>query len=111
MYNVTQNSCRRPLSKNDELIRSGVISVERLSAAYEVPIETDTITSYEHGHIIGTVVEVWECISYLIPHFIMDAITYPCWDKCYSTVVDGPHVVEKLDWLICSGHDMHIYFS
>ena len=29
----------------------------------------------------GCTVEVWEWISYPIPHFIMDEITSPCWDK------------------------------
>ena len=28
----------------------------------------------------GCTVEVWEWISNFIPHFIMDMITYPCWD-------------------------------
>ena len=28
----------------------------------------------------GCTTEVWEWISYFIPHFIMDVITYPCWD-------------------------------
>ena len=26
-------------------------------------------------------IEVWEWINYLIPHFIMDVITYPRWIK------------------------------
>ena len=28
----------------------------------------------------GCTVEVWEWIRYFIPHFIMDVITYSCWD-------------------------------
>ena len=28
----------------------------------------------------GCTVEVWEWISNFTPHFIMDLITYPCWD-------------------------------
>ena len=28
----------------------------------------------------GAAVEVWEWISIFISHFIMDLITYPCWD-------------------------------
>ena len=28
----------------------------------------------------GCTVEVWECISNSIPHFMMDVIAYPCWD-------------------------------
>ena len=31
-------------------------------------------------YLIGCTVEVWEWISYSIPYFIMDVITYPCWD-------------------------------
>ena len=35
-------------------------------------------------------VEVWECISNFIPHFIMDMITYPCWDSNYYHISQGP---------------------
>ena len=28
----------------------------------------------------GATVEVWEWLSKLIPHFIMDVMNYPCWD-------------------------------
>ena len=35
---------------------------------------------YPFPNFNGTTVEVWEWISNFIPHFIMDVITYPCWD-------------------------------
>ena len=25
-------------------------------------------------------IDVWELLGNFIPHFIMDVITYPCWD-------------------------------
>ena len=33
--------------------------------------------AYPFPHFNGSAVEVWEWISYFIPHFIMDAIIYP----------------------------------
>ena len=39
----------------------------------------DEIT-YPFSYFNGATVEVWEWISKFIPHFIMDVITYPCWD-------------------------------
>ena len=39
----------------------------------------DEIT-YPFPNFTGCNVEAWEWISNLIPHFIMDAITYLCWD-------------------------------
>ena len=32
-------------------------------------------------------IEVWKWISDFIPHFIMDVITYACWDYSYSTLL------------------------
>ena len=39
----------------------------------------------------GCTVEVWECISNSIPHFIMDEISYLCWlrDLSQSMLVKG----------------------
>ena len=37
----------------------------------------------------GCTVEVWEWINNLIPHFIMDVITYPCWDSIQTILVKG----------------------
>ena len=39
----------------------------------------DGIT-YPSPNFNGAAVEVWELISNFIPHFMMDVITYPCWD-------------------------------
>ena len=39
----------------------------------------DEIT-YPFPNFNGCTVEVWEWKSNFIPHFIMDVITYPCWD-------------------------------
>ena len=37
-------------------------------------------TFYNYLSIFGCTVEVWEWISNFIQDFIMDVITYPCWD-------------------------------
>ena len=37
--------------------------------------------TYPFPNFNGATVDVWEWISDLIPHFIMDVITYPCKDK------------------------------
>ena len=37
-------------------------------------------TTYPFPNLNGASVEVWECISNFIQHFIMDVIIYPCWD-------------------------------
>ena len=46
---------------------------------YLSSIVWDKIT-YPFLNFNGTTVEVWEWISNFIPCFIMDVITYPCWD-------------------------------
>ena len=38
----------------------------------------DDINNYNNNN--GCTVEVYEWIINLTPHFIMDIITYPCWD-------------------------------
>ena len=39
----------------------------------------------------GAAIEVWEWIGYFIWHFIMDAITYPCWGKSWTMLIKmGP---------------------
>ena len=40
----------------------------------------DEIT-YPFPNINDYTVEVWEWINIFIPHFMIDIITYPCWDK------------------------------
>ena len=40
----------------------------------------DKIT-YPFPNLNGSTVEVWEWLSNWIPHYIMDVITYPCWDQ------------------------------
>ena len=39
----------------------------------------DEVT-YSFQNFNGCTVEVWEWLSNFIPYFIMDVITYPCWD-------------------------------
>ena len=36
--------------------------------------------TYPFSNFSGVTVGVWEWIINFIPHFTMDAITYPCWD-------------------------------
>ena len=40
--------------------------------------------TYPFPNFKGATVEVWEWISNIIPDFIMDVITYPCWDLSKS---------------------------
>ena len=40
--------------------------------------------TYPFPSVNGRCVEYWEWISNFIPHFIMDVITYPCWDSNQS---------------------------
>ena len=42
---------------------------------------------YPFPNFSGCIVEVWKWISNLTPHFIMDVITYPCWDLRLSMLV------------------------
>ena len=46
----------------------------------------DEIT-YPFPNFNGCTVEAWEWISNFIPHFIVDVITYPCWDESWSMLV------------------------
>ena len=39
---------------------------------------------YSFPNFNGATVEVWEWVIYCIPHFIMDVITYPCWDLVHN---------------------------
>ena len=48
----------------------------------------DEIT-YPFPNFNGSIVEVLEWISNLIPYFIMDAITYPWKDQSYIMLVKG----------------------
>ena len=43
----------------------------------------DEIT-YPFPKFNGATVEVWEWMNNFILYFIMDVITYPCWDKSYT---------------------------
>ena len=36
---------------------------------------------YPFQNVNGSTIEVWKWISDFILHFIMDVITYPCWDE------------------------------
>ena len=48
----------------------------------------------------ASTVEVWEWISNFIQHFIMDLITYPCWDLSYFMSVKGvPGCSLLLAWI------------
>ena len=42
---------------------------------------------YPFPNFNGATVEVWELLSNIIPHFMMDVITYPYWDKRWSMLV------------------------
>ena len=44
---------------------------------------------YPFPNIIGVAIDVWEWISNFIPHFIMDVITYSCWELNQSMLVKG----------------------
>ena len=48
----------------------------------------DKIT-YPFPNFNSATVEVREWFSNFIPHFLMDVITYPCWNQCYSMLVKG----------------------
>ena len=50
----------------------------------------------------GVTVVVWEWLSIFNPHFILDTITYPCWDEVYIMLVKKAIVVRgllRLIWL------------
>ena len=40
--------------------------------------------------LIQESIEVWEWINNSIPHFIIDVITYPCWEWNYSMLIKWP---------------------
>ena len=42
--------------------------------------------------------DVREWISNVIPHFMMDVITYPCWDLSETMLVKGAPAVWCLAW-------------
>ena len=48
----------------------------------------DEIT-YPFLNFNGATVEVYEWISNFLPYFTGHAITYPCWDKSYTMLVEG----------------------
>ena len=48
--------------------------------------------TYAFQNIKDCTVEVWVSISNFIPHFIIDAITKPCWDGIYSMLVKWKHL-------------------
>ena len=58
----------------------------------------DKIT-YPFPNFNGCAVEVWEWISNLIWHLIMDVITYPCWDQNQSLLVKGAPVHQQFWYL------------
>ena len=43
-------------------------------------------------------IEVWEWISNFIPHFIMNVITYQCWDYSYTMFVKGGPMKSNFAW-------------
>ena len=56
----------------------------------------DEIT-YPFLNFNGCTVEVEEWIGYFTPHFIMDGITYPCWDLSWTMLVKGvPGILPPL---------------
>ena len=62
---------------------------------------------YPFPNFNGATVEVWEWIIYFIPHFIMNVITYTCWDWSESALLKGatgrfypyPFNINFTDWL------------
>ena len=55
----------------------------------------DEIT-YPFPNFNGCAVDFWKLISDFMPYFIMDAITYPCWDWSLSLFVkEGPGAWSK----------------
>ena len=64
----------------DNLNKSIVINTVQTLIEYPQNIPNkpwDEIT-YPFTNFNSATVEVWECISNLIPHFVMDAINYLC---------------------------------
>ena len=49
-------------------------------------------------HFNGITVEVWEWISNFIPYFMMDVITYPCWDLSKTMSVKGTPKFHNVVW-------------
>ena len=47
---------------------------------YHMPGKVCDEITYPFPNFNGCTVEVWEWKTNFIPHFIMDLITYPCWD-------------------------------
>ena len=45
--------------------------------------------TYLFPNVNGAAVEIWEWISNFTSHFIMDIITYPCWDSSKFILVKG----------------------
>ena len=54
--------------------------------------------TYPFPDFNGATVEVWEWISNFISHFIMDVITYPCWDYSQGVCSCTPHPHIPLQW-------------
>ena len=44
----------------------------------------------------GGTIKVWEWISNFIPHFVMDVITYPCWDLSYYQILQASPTTSSL---------------
>ena len=69
----------------------------------------DEIT-YPFLNINGCTVEVWELISYFIPHFVMDAVIYPCWDQSETVLVKGaPGRYKRASSNIFGRHALNTY--
>ena len=60
--------------------------------------------AYPFPNFNGCTAEVWEWIYNFIPHFIMDIITYPCWNENSSISLKWGHLV----WLVRNGDIGHI---
>ena len=46
-----------------------------------MPSEVWDEITYPFPNFDDATVEVWQWINDFVPHFMMDVITYPCWDK------------------------------
>ena len=54
--------------------------------------------TYPFLNFNGEAVEVYGWISSFIPYFIMDVITYSCWDKSQTMLVKGDPDISTVVW-------------
>ena len=57
-------------------------------------------TTYPCLNFNGCTVEVQELISNFIPHFMIDVITYPCWDLIQTMLIKGATWWKKVEMTV-----------